>query len=1036
MATHLEMVRARRMRRAALLAVVVVTTVGGLIPGLASGLGATHAPIAPQQLPHSVGGRSVNSPLAPSGAYHAVGIRSISTHPASNNLVNLTQVGIWKNVDPASLGNALPKARAGDALVYDPKINADVMFGGYSAFLVPFNDTWTWKSGNWTHLVTGTGASIPAPAARVGFGMTYDAADGYVVLFGGYSNSLFNDTWTFNGTNWTHLSTPVAPPKMNAPDMVYDPVDGYVMLTGGTTAISGVNGYGFNATWEFLAGTWTNITSTVTGAPSHSPGIFRTAVWDGTDNYVVLYGGESPGGGCTGRAETWTYVHSKWTDLTGSQAASPPATQGSGGIMGWDPGAKGVLIDGGVDSSCNLNAATYVFSAGIWHNITAFLGPGPGGRFQGGMTYDAYVGAIVMFGGNNAQNTGTYTFPRDTWNYTLPFQDSGTLNGNSGPIPLTVGFNVTPSGGTAPYSYNWSFGDGTAIDQHQNTTHTYMTEGRHGVTLWVNDSKAKQTIISGYVFAFGLPNVTPLAGDAPIWVTFNSPAYPGNGAYTIHWQFGDNNTNSTQVNTTHRYSKGGNFTWNYSMVDAPKDRVNVSGWVNVTPQLGLASIFATPPRHSIPDPVAFVANVIGGHGPFIANWSFGDGSMNQSGYTASHTYTSVGQFTARFSIHDSRNEWVNHTLTIQTAYAVTAQVQQSVTLGVAPLDVQFSIAAAGGFSPYSANWSYGPQGATGQGTASDYNYTIPGHYHVIATVDDSAGDQTVAQGNVTVIAPLTTTLSANRTIGPFPLTVGFTTVPSGGLGTPFINWTFGDNTNATFAQGTISHTYTKAGHYTASVAVTDTAGDSATHSIAITVVPPLAVRLGGNATHLTTGSTVILTAAASGGGGALTYSWGGLPAGCTSRNTSSLLCSPTQAGNYTIVLTVSDTIGDSSNASFSISVAQSVTPVQPNQPTPQTKSSGLPLMWIIIAAVVAVVAIAGAAIALSRRRGGGPPRTDDEYSEGAQPESDETTYGSGETGDGGDAGEGGDVAATEPSSDLYSGTVPEYQYPEEPPAGT
>ncbi|HZY69726.1 MAG TPA: PKD domain-containing protein [Thermoplasmata archaeon] len=1024
--------RAHRTRRAALLAVVVVTTVGGLIPGFASASGNHGLAVAPHRLAHAAGSGAVALAPVPSGAYRSSGILSVSVHQAVNKRVNMTQVGIWKDVDPASLGNVLPKSRAGNLLVYMPKIHGDVMFGGYSNFLVPFNDTWIWKSGNWTHLVTSKGTNIPAPSPRVGFGMTYDAADGYVVLFGGYSNSLYGDTWTFNGTNWSKCPAQNGtPPAMNAANLVYDAADGYVLLTGGTTypIAALASAVDYNTTWKFAACIWTNNTSNVTGGYPKSGGAYRTTVYDGTDGYVVMFGGEVPASACTGLNVTYKYKAGVWSKITGT--ILPGATQGSGGVMAWDPDAHGVFMDGGLDDSCNLNSGTWVFSGGSWHLVRGFVGSTPGGQYLGGMTYDSFVGAIVMFGGNNAGSSGTLNFPRDTWNYTIPFDDHASFSPTQGPIPLSVTFNATPSNGTAPYSYNWTFGDGTTVQKTQNTTHTYLTQGRDTVILRVNDSKSKATISSGFVNVFGLPNVTPLNGDAPIWVTFTSPAYAGVAPFTVHWQFGDNNSNSSTVNITHRYAKGGNYTWNYSMVDVQRDYVNVTGYVNITPQLGLTAIFATPSRHSIPDSVAFVAQPIGGHGPYFSNWSFGDNSMNQSGYTASHTYTSVGTFTARFSIHDSRNQWVNRTLTIQTAYAVTAQVQESVALGVAPLNVQFSIAAAGGFTPYSANWTFGPPGATGSGTAAQYNYTIPGVYRVFATVNDSAGDQTVATGNVTVIAPLTATIAANRTSGPFPLTVGFTTVPTGGFGTnPTINWTFGDNTNASNAKAAISHTYTKAGRYTASVTVTDTAGDTFSKSIGITVVPPLAVRLGGNATRLTTGSTVILTAAATGGGGQITYTWGGLPPGCTTRNSSSLACTPTQAGNYTIVLTVHDTIGDWNNASFSISVTQPPPPPKQNTTPTGGRASGLPLMWIIIGVVVVAIAGAAAAIALRRRGGGGPPRSDDEYSDEAPPAEEEgATYG------GGDATPPVEESPGD-SSDIYSGTVPEYQYAEEPPAGT
>ena len=55
---------------------------------------------------------------------------------------------------------------------------------------------------------------LPAssPSGRKGQAMAYDSAHGQVVLFGGYDNrNRFNDTWVWDGTNWTQKGTPSTP---------------------------------------------------------------------------------------------------------------------------------------------------------------------------------------------------------------------------------------------------------------------------------------------------------------------------------------------------------------------------------------------------------------------------------------------------------------------------------------------------------------------------------------------------------------------------------------------------------------------------------------------------------------------------------------------------------------------------------------------------------------------------------------------------------------------------------------------------------
>ena len=52
-----------------------------------------------------------------------------------------------------------------------------------------------------------------SPSAREGPMVAYDPVSRKVVLFGGLgSTGYLNDTWTFDGANWTRVTPPVTPP--------------------------------------------------------------------------------------------------------------------------------------------------------------------------------------------------------------------------------------------------------------------------------------------------------------------------------------------------------------------------------------------------------------------------------------------------------------------------------------------------------------------------------------------------------------------------------------------------------------------------------------------------------------------------------------------------------------------------------------------------------------------------------------------------------------------------------------------------------
>ncbi|MCL5984102.1 MAG: PKD domain-containing protein, partial [Candidatus Thermoplasmatota archaeon] len=138
-------------------------------------------------------------------------------------------------------------------------------------------------------------------------------------------------------------------------------------------------------------------------------------------------------------------------------------------------------------------------------------------------------------------------------------------------------------------------------------------------------------------------------------------------------------------------------------------------------------------------------------------------------------------------------------------------------------------------------WNFG-DGTAGVGTSVSHTYPSTGSYAVTATVTDSDGISALSNVlNISVTSALTVTASANITSGPAPLSVAFTSAPSGGQGT-YVSylWNFGDNTTSSLPDPT--HIYSTAGKYDATVTVTDGSGHQATSpGIPLTVVPGVLV---------------------------------------------------------------------------------------------------------------------------------------------------------------------------------------------------
>jgi len=177
-----------------------------------------------------------------------------------------------------------PLSRYSSGLAFDNTTGVTVLFGGSSTIgSDKLNDTWIWHQG-WLQVHPET-----SPTARQGPGMVFDEDGGNIVMFGGLdaTGNYLNDTWIWDGKNWTHVPTAVAPPGrlLDVGGMTYDRATRSVVLFGGLGS-----GGTFDDTW-----TWNGRTRTWTQHfPTASPAPRRTVIaYDYTQRNVVLFGGDS-----------------------------------------------------------------------------------------------------------------------------------------------------------------------------------------------------------------------------------------------------------------------------------------------------------------------------------------------------------------------------------------------------------------------------------------------------------------------------------------------------------------------------------------------------------------------------------------------------------------------------------------------------------------------------------------------------------------------------------------------------------------------
>jgi hypothetical protein len=278
----------------------------------------------------------------------------------------------WKLESPATN----PDARQNHAIAYDTARNKIVMFGGISSF-APFNDTWTWDGTNWQE-------ESSFAFARKGHTMAYDTTRNKIVMFGGYGGNPLNDTWTWNGVNWLQESPGTAPSPRYEHSMAYDASRRKIVMFG-----SG------DDTWSWNGVNW------LQEFPGTSPSQRDASnmAYDAAHNKVVLFGGYNDGF----LADTWTWDGLDWNQA--SPATSPFARYDHS--MSYDATRNKIVMFGGYNGSSYLND-TWTWNGTNWKQESPATFPA--GRSGHSTAYDAARNKIVLFGGYNGSS-----YLNDTW---------------------------------------------------------------------------------------------------------------------------------------------------------------------------------------------------------------------------------------------------------------------------------------------------------------------------------------------------------------------------------------------------------------------------------------------------------------------------------------------------------------------------------------------------------------------------------------------------------------------------------------------
>lgn len=409
-----------------------------------------------------------------------------------------------------------------------------------------------------------------------------------------------------------------------------------------------------------------------------------------------------------------------------------------------------------------------------------------------------------------------------------------------GDLPGDLNLSLAVSGGTPPYSVQW-----TTNDPYVNACDCgiFRVVGAHHLTAFVNDSVDQQTTaelnVTLYPALVGTFTHSALSGVAPLTVTFHAAATGGDGpdANATAWSFGAGGNATVGASASHTYESPGQYVVVGRLSDAAGGVTSAAYLVDVLAAPGVAALTAViRPAVDVPAGalVTLAANVTNGTGPSTYLWNLGDDGDSAFGATVTQSFGAspcpgtggcplIVGLTATPARGPALSAGIDLPAGILGRQDAVAFSDVVTAAGArAPVSVT-GTASVSGMPGLAVNWSFG-DGGFADGAAATHVYRQAGNFTILETVTDGLGDTLLRSHAVAVLpgAPSRPTVSAVVTprAGLAPLFAAFTTTAAGGGGPPYsVSWQFGDGQSSIGL--TVVHEYRLPGWYNATATVTD-----------------------------------------------------------------------------------------------------------------------------------------------------------------------------------------------------------------------
>ncbi|MEI6060001.1 MAG: PKD domain-containing protein [Bacteroidota bacterium] len=490
----------------------------------------------------------------------------------------------------------------------------------------------------------------------------------------------------------------------------------------------------------------------------------------------------------------------------------------------------------------------------------------------------------------------------------------------------------------APLGYivkwQWDFGDGTSVivnsPSSPNVTHLYPNYGSYTAVLTVTTGDSCVNTISKPVVVVPNPLANFSYGTRCLneAVAFTDLSQSGSGGLSQWaWNFGDPATGSNNFssikNATHLFTAAGTFevqlvAWNSG---GCADTVSKQVTIHELPTVNFTSVSGCEN-----DSTHFISSALVNATAVVSRlWDFGDGYTSPE-IDPFHIYAATGAYLVTLTVTDTAGCVNSKSYTVAVLPPPVAFFQAT-SMGCSTIPVNFhdlSNPAGGQFT--SCYWEFG-DGSDTLINASvfpdiDHTYLVAGTYPVKMKVSTSQGCENTFTKNITISAsPLAQFSFAHSCVNS---SVDFTNLATANGGTAIMGsaWNFGDpasGINNTSNLQDPQHIYSVADSYQVILQVTNASGcpDTVSHSLTVLPKPPVDYSWTNTCLGTSTGFTVNTTTTNISAIQAYDWDFGD---GTTHSSQQDPAHTYSATGNYTAVLTITDTAGCLNSKAYLLSI--------------------------------------------------------------------------------------------------------------------